>query len=369
MPSLARGQENTQAILNWFITVNGVLTDAFDVGFRIFDITGGLPGVQVFPSGGGYESVGSGVGHFGVGSYFAYDNGNTEGWTPPLTEPIGTHRIEWRWKISAGAPYQSGQEDFEVLVQSAGSTVDTYINVQDVRDAGLTDTTKFPDDKVLAYIETWQAFLERSCRQWFIPKSMVLSIDGTDSDALHFGVPIISIDYLKLNRDEVALDAELYKVYKGIRYPDDRHNPRIKLVGPQEYRDIYSAPIRHGRLWFDKGRQNQEVKGTFGFVEEDMGVPKLIQRALLKLVIEKLTKTPIYVTDPADPPTPPPPVIGSVLEEWTDGHKLKYGTSGAKVAARSPFMTGITDDQEIIEIIKMYKAPIGCATPAHPSFK
>ena len=45
MPALARGQENTPSIINWFITVNNVLTDAYEVGYQIWDITGGLPRV------------------------------------------------------------------------------------------------------------------------------------------------------------------------------------------------------------------------------------------------------------------------------------------------------------------------------------
>lgn len=368
MPALAREQENTKSILNWFITVNGILTDAHEVGFRIFDISGGLPGTQVFPTTpGDWEDVTVAPGNFSPGSYYAYDNVAGSGYTPGIAEPIGTHRIEWRWKISAGAPYQTDAEDFEVLVQSAGSSADTYIDVQDIRDAGL-EVADFPDDVVLSSIELWQALLERACRQWFVPKTMVLSVDGTDSDALHFGVPIIAVDYIKLNRDTNELDEELYKVYNSTTYPDDRRNPRIKLVSPSEYKDIYTAPVRYGRLWFRKGRQNQEIKGTFGFVEADMSTPKLIKRALLKLVIEKLTK-PVYVPSSSSAPVPPPPIIGNILEETTDGHKIKFGVAGAEVGKRSPYMVGITDDQEIIEIIKMYKAPIGCATPAHQSYR
>lgn len=369
MPALARGQENTTSILNWFITVNGVLTDAFDVGFQIFDITGGLPGTQVFPATpGDWENVTVAPGNFSPGSYYAYDNTAGNGYTPPISATVGTHRIFWRWKISSGAPYQQAAEDFEVLVQSAGSTVDTYITVQDVRDAGLTDTTAYPDAAVQSSIELWQTILDRACRQWFVPKTLMLGIDGTDSDTIHFGVPVISIEYIKLNNSETELDTGLYKVYNRITYPDDRRNPRVKLIRSNEHRDIFTAPIMGGDLRFRKGRQNNEIKGVFGYVEEDMSVPKPIQRALLKLVIEKLTK-PVYVEDPGSSPTPPPPIIGTIMEEWTDGHKRKYAQSGAEVSKRSPFMTGITDDQEVIEIIKMFRAPIGMATPAHWSYK
>ncbi len=363
MPGIARGQENTESIINWFITVGGVLTDAWEVGYRIYDITGGLPGTQVFPTTpGDYETVTSAPGNFATGSYYAYDNANTRGWTPELTEAIGTHRIEWRWKISAGAPYQAGLEDFEVLVQSGGSSVDTYIAIQDVRDAGLLEAD-WDDATVLAAIEMWQAFLDRACRQWFVPKAMILQVDGTDSDALHFGVPIISIDYVKLNNDTAELNTDYYRVYTGRGYPDDRRNPRIKLVSGGDF-DIYTQPMSSGRMKFRKGRQNQEIKGVFGFTEEDGSVPKMIKRALLKLVVEKLTR-PVYGDIVG---TPAPPLVGAVIDEWTDGHKLKTQAAGGEIKPRAPGLIGITGDQEILDIIKLYKAPIGIATPANDSY-
>lgn len=366
MPALARGQENTTGIINWFITVAGTLTDAYIVEFRIFDITGGLPGTQVFPAvPGTYEDVTNAPGKFSTGAYYAYDNGAGKGYTPPLAEPLGTHRIEWRWKISAAAPYQAGMEDFEVLVQSGGSTSDTYITIQDVRDEGLS-AADYPDDRVLAYIETWQAFLDRACRQWFVPKAIILEADGTDSDTIHTGVPIIAIDYVKLNGDTAELNTDYYKVYNSIVYPDDRRNPRIKLV-MEENRSIYTQPLTDGQLKFRKGRKNQIISGTFGFVEEDGSTPKLIKRALLKLVIEKLTSN-LYSSTGSSLPAGPPPLLGPILEERTDGHQKKYAQPGGALKPRAPGLTGITNDQEILDIIRLYKAPVGIATPANPSF-
>jgi len=367
MPALARGQENAPSIVNWFITVNGVLTDAYEVGFRILDITGGLPGTQIFPTTpGDYENVSSLPGKFSVGSYYAYDNGNAQGWTPGLAEPIGTHRIEWRWKISASAPYQADSEDFEVLAASAGSSADTYCSVQDIRDEGITSAMA-DDAKVLAYIEAWQAFIERACRQWFNARQVVFSVDGNDSDTLFFSVPIIQIDYLKINGNTVELDEDLFKVYSGRDFPDSRGNPHISLVGPDYYRDIYTAPLIDGRMKFRKGRQNQEIKGIFGYTEADGSTPKLIKRALMLLVVEKLTN-PMY-PDPASPITPSPSGAGSVLEEWTDGHKIKYGTRGGEVSERKPGLSGITTNVEILDILKLYKGPIGIGAPSHWSIR
>lgn len=362
MPALARGQENTTAIINWFITVNGVSTDAYSVEYRIFDITGGLPGTQIFPVvPGTYEDVTNAPGKFSTGAYYAYDNTAGRGFTPELTASIGTHRIEWRWKISSGAPYQSGQEDFEVLVQSGGSTSDTYITIQDVRDAGLTDTTKYPDGLVLSTIEIWQTFLDRACRQWFRPVAITMELDGTDSVILPLGVPIISIDYVKLNDSTDELETDYYKVYNSISYPDDRKNPRIKLVNAYTA-DIFSQ--LQGQLIFRKGVKNQEVKGTFGYLDEAGNTPKLIQRALLKLVVEKLTN-PVYGT----PDSSLPSTVGTLLEEWTDGHKVKFAQAGGEAKPRQPGLLGITNDSEVLGIIKLFKGPLAMAYPINSSIR
>ncbi len=359
MPALARGQENNSGIVNWFIRIQSILTDAYSVGFRIFDISGGTPGTQVFPTAPDYEEVVGSSGHSSVGSYFAYDTTNSQGWTPSLAEPLGTHRIEWRWKLNASSNYQASFEDFEVLVESAGSSADTYISVQDVRDAGLTNDPP-TNETILASIETWQAFIERACRQWFVPRALTLEVDGTNSDALHFGVPIISVEYLRVNGEDTDLDTDLYEVYSEITYPDNRRNPRIKLVGTDRT-SIFSGPSGNGQLKFRKGRKNQVVKGVFGYTEDDGSVPKLIKRALLKLVIEKLTNP--VLTNPSVALPTPPPLVGVVLEEWTDSHRMKWGHAGGNTLPRAPGLSGITRDQEILDIIKLYKAPLGLATP------
>jgi hypothetical protein len=216
----------------------------------------------------------------------------------------------------------------------------------------------YPDATVIAAIEMWQQFLERACRQWFNARSRIFSVDGNDSDTLHFGVPIISLEYLKINACTDALDVGLYKVYSGNTYPDDRGNPCIKLIGPDYQRDIFVAPVTSGRLKFRKGRQNQEVKGIFGYVESDGSTPKMIKRALLLLVTEKLV-TPVV------PSGGILPILGSILSESTDGHSISYGSITDGFATRRPGLSGMTQSLEVLDIIKLYRAPLGIATPAH----
>lgn len=243
----------------------------------------------------------------------------------------------------------------------------TYCTVQNVRDEGLTDVAAYPDATVQTSILLWQQLIDRVTRQWFEARPLTLELDGNDSGVLHFPAPIIEITSLKLNSSPSDLDPDSYEVYDSRTFPDDRRNPRIKLVRGDTLRDIYTAPLHNGELRFRKGRRNQEIVGTFGFLEEDDSTPGLITRALCKLVIEKLTNP--TLADPANPVTPPPPVLGSLLEEWTDGHRVKFAQAGGATKPVAPGLEGMIKDPEVRQILKLYKGPIAMASPAHWSFR
>jgi hypothetical protein len=242
-----------------------------------------------------------------------------------------------------------------------------YITVADVRTAGLTANPP-TDTDILNSIKLWQSFIDRATRQWFYSIPLELEVDGTDSDALHFGVPIITVDEIRINNSQTPLETNRYKVYNEITYPSNRQNPRIKLVDEfSDERDIYTAPMSNGRNLFRKGRKNQYIKGAFGYVETDGSPPLLIQRALLKLVVEKLHAPVIEGVPPID--TTPALVRGLIKEEWTDGHRIRYDQPGGPLKPRAPGLYGITNDPEILNIIRMFKAPIGLASPANPSYR
>lgn len=366
MITLALGQENNTSQLNWFLTLSGSLFNAFEVGFRILDRTAGPPGVQVFPTTPGtYENVTNPPGRFSTGSYYAYDNANAEGWTPPLASNLGSYRIEWRWKDDAGAEYLFGSEDF-IVASTAVSADPLYISVASIRALGVPNPPT--DIDIENAIRLWQKCFERVTRQWYFPKQLELYVDGTDSDALHFGVPIISIDSIRINKDPNDLATNLYKVYNKNEL-EDRSNPRIKLVDAlHEEIDIFSRPVMNGRLKFRKGRQNQYIKGTFGYVEQDGSVPLMVQRAVTLLVIEKLLVPPFTPPD-SDPLAPPPIITGNLVEEWTDGHRKRYGEAWGPIKPRAPGLYGLTNNPEVLQIFRLFKAPLGIATPANPSFR
>jgi len=365
MPRIKREEENAIDNINWFTTVSGVLTDMFLVEFQIFNIESGLPGSQIFPVS-GWEDVTAAPGKFSTGSYYAYDNANTQGWTPESDADLGTHRIYWRWKQFSGSSYQTGAEDFELLAQGVGAPAVTYVTVDDLRALGLPDPP-FSDADILDAIILWQAVLERACRQWFYERELTIKFDGNNRDTIHLGVPIISVEHLKINGSDDALDTDLFLTYSGRSYPDDRRNPRIKLKHSSQLTSIYVAASTRGELRFLRGNQNQEISGAFGFIEPDGSTPAPIKRALLKLVAEKLT-LPIYT--PAGTAAPAPvstTVAGIVLSEKTDGHAISYGTASFS-DRRSGGISGITQDTEILDIIKLYRAPIGIATAASWSY-
>lgn len=240
-----------------------------------------------------------------------------------------------------------------------------YIDVAAVRAVGVTDPP-YDDAQVTASIRLAQALIERACRQWFYPKACIFNLDGTDSDALHFPVPIISVDEIRINGSDVALDAMYYKSYSGV---DEHDNPRIKLIDTRAIdMDIFSAPLQDGRMMFRRGRQNQYVAGSFGYVEADGSTPLAIKRATLILAVEKLT-TPIYNDPSAAPAVPPPPILGAIIEEGTDGHYAKYVQAGGTTKAkRVSAFAGLTNNPEVLTIIKMYRSPIAISAPASTSY-
>lgn len=351
--------------LNWYITVAGTLTDQYEVSYQIWDIVNDPTlGTQLFPEvSGDWEEVTT-SGRFAEGCYYTYDNAEARGYQIPNDARIGNHRVKWRWRISATSPYRYGQEDFSVVPSTTGS-IQTYASISDIRNEGITVDIA-TDNQIYSALLLWQEILDRCCRQWFLPRLLTVEFDGDNSTTMNLGVPCIEVEYLRINNSDIDLDESLYKVYgnqtDGLQ--GRRRNPKIALVQnitQDMNRDIHLGPFYQSRLVFLKGYKNQILRGTFGFVNDDLSPPRAIQRALTKLVVEKLTN-PIYPGE--DAPTPATPsYAGIVVEEKTDGHSLKYGAPD--YGKRKSGLIGITSDPEVQDIIKLYRGPIGIATPSH----
>lgn len=237
-----------------------------------------------------------------------------------------------------------------------------YLTVQNLRDEGVPLT--IADATVQAAINTWSAFIDRACMQWFEPRTHTLEIDGNDSDCLFMPVPIISVTSLYVNDDFTnALPTTEYEVYNkrgGTDGSDDRRNPKIRLI-PQT---AFWVPINvmasgRGKNFF-RGRKNQKIVGSFGFTESDNSVPLLIIRALKKLIIRDLASQGaggMWQSVTMTPSTP----AGPVVSETTDGHSITYD-AGSTAPGRQGF-TSMVGDPEIDKIITLYRAPIALAVP------
>ena len=367
MATLQRGETSdcTNPVLDIYLRKTGAPVDVAVLEVQIFDISTPskqLTPVQVYPTiAGTRETLAPTVdcpagNRIAAGHFFA-------DWTVPVLEELGSHEIRWFWRETGLSPEQTFSEEFEVLDVIAPSPDDTYITVLDLRDIGITETM-LSNTAAEALIRLCQAMLDRATRQFFKPRTYQFKFDGTDSDTAHFGLPIISVEWLKINNDGSELNTDYYKVYNGRTYPDDRRNPRIKLVRSDGYRDIYTAPLTIGELRFRKGRQNCEVRGVWGFVEDDGSVPLMIKEAMIRLVVERMAY-PAY-TPPGSIPIPPPPASVTVLEEATDGHRIKYGgASSSSSSSVRAGISGLTSDAFVQDVIKMFRAPIAGATPAH----
>lgn len=341
--------------LDLFLKKGGSFVDVAELEFQIFDVSTPakqLTPVQVYPPTGRAALdplQDCPTGHrLSTGHY-------TAEWSIPVDQTLGSHEIRWFWKETPSSPEETFSEEFEVSA-IAGSTADLYISIQDVRDAGI-DSTIASDSVVEASIKVNQAFIERATRQWFNSRNYTLLLDGNTSDTLYLPVPVITVSSLKINNSDDSLDPDYYRVYNGRGLPDDRWNPRIKLVRGNV--DIFADPFRSEYPpIFRKGRQNQEITGTFGFVEEDGEPPELIKRALLLLVIEKLANPPFGDAHEGVPMGP----VGNVMRETTDGHTIQY--TFVKFGDTRAGFSGYTMNREVHIICSMYKAPIGMAAPA-----
>lgn len=223
-----------------------------------------------------------------------------------------------------------------------------YATLAEVRAAGIAEATA-DDATVIAAIIQWSQFIDRACRQWFEPRYLDGKIDGNGTRVLWLMAPIIGVDELYMNGDfDNAVNSDAYEVYNnlGSGLKDDRRNPKIAISDQYTSTDLYRRLAHGSDLTFADGRKNQQIKGTFGYVEQDGSTPGLIRRAVLKMVVKQLGA--------ASPLSPPPAPAGPVIGETTDGHTIRYASM---VGGRKIGTAGITGDSEVEGIIQLYRAP------------
>lgn len=307
MPALARGQASDCANpeLDVFFKVNGILTDVFSLEYVIEEdvTTPGTP-IQVFPASGRATSDVSALCPTGdkisTGNYVAL-------YTPVLSEPIGTHKLRWFFKLTASSPEQTFSEEFEVLPEASASSGDGYCTVGELRGLGVPSTGvgAKTDAQLQFLIQRASRLIDLYTGRYFSPRTLTIRLNGTGRHGLLLGDPIISISSIKLIGDdllptvsEIELDdVRIYNRHlsQNLINPDDRENPLIEFLVFDERHETFGLQSAHNLFHphrWPEGTQNVEVSGIFGYTEFDGSAtgrtPDLISMVTCLMVIRDL---------------------------------------------------------------------------------
>jgi len=240
-----------------------------------------------------------------------------------------------------------------------------YIDVQDIRDEGFTETA-IADQDVIRGIEMATAMIDRATMQWFEPRTRTFKLDQKRQyDELHLDIPIIAITKLEVNGTEEDLTS--FAVYnrhltQGLLSPDDRAHPHLKVKELDPTERLY--PL-FGRP-FLRGQQITTVEGVFGYTElgpnDPIGeteegsqiplaygsTPKLIQHAAKLLTIRYMW--PIGSGKGDDFAN-----RGRIKKEQTEDQMYEMqAVSGSSMA---PGASGATGDPEVDAILSSFMGP------------
>lgn len=229
-----------------------------------------------------------------------------------------------------------------------------YATVSDVRGEGVG--SEYTDTRINSRIDKWEQIIEQLTGQIFYVSSPgELVFDGNDATLMHFNIPIVTLNSIKVNGGSVALASDEFRAFTGRAQPqDDRRNPKIQLtpVRSSIYRDISAV--------FIKGL-DQLIDADWGFVEDDgLGgyrAPLPIKHAIIELVTLDLQD---YFTKSTTGGTALP--LTSVRRERTDGHEIEYQQVTDARVVWSMLPSGIVDT------LALYRRPMRMKSPAPPRF-
>lgn len=227
----------------------------------------------------------------------------------------------------------------------------SYVSVPEMRAEGVPIT--IPDAAIQSALDMWQPIIERITRRVFEPQTLTVFLDGSGSDTLFLNLPIISITALYMNNDFVnVVPSDNYAVYnaRGPRgMPDDRDNPKIRLI--VENQSIFTATSMRA---FARGKQNQQLQGSFGYVELDGSTPEPIKFSLKKLAIKQLKDGGINATGMWRSSGTIGPA-GPIVAESVAGRSVQYANPWLRIQKTGTIR--VTGDPQVDEILQMYKGP------------
>jgi hypothetical protein len=354
-----RSQFNTLRHLSLFVVnASGFTRDVASVLFRV-----------TYPDGSEHtastEVVGT-AGHSDVGQYFAYASG--AGWRAGPAEAIlGYYSIHWTWTDpDDSTATKTWSYRFEVVseVDYTGPAPArwTYLEPQAIWDEDViaTDVTK---PRVQRLIEEAQEYIERMTGQYFRPIPRTITLDGRNGGTLHLQVPIVGVEYARRNRSTVnigesSLDIHFTRSDEPDRYTpasDPRKNPGVRWRNSNVAADFWeqAGDDSFGHNPFKHGRNNQLLKGIFGFVEVDGTTPSLIREAATRLVINKAPRMEFPAGHGGAPVA-----AGPLSQEMVDRHLVSFVKAPA-----SKLMWAMATDKRVEEILRMFRSPIRLGAP------
>ena len=309
MPVIARGQSSdvSTPVLELFTPVRGLLTDAAQVEFQIFDLSDDAKReapVQVFPETAGTRAPASAAELSPTTSGLATGHVVAR-WTPAASESLGLHEVRWFVRHAAAAAEQAVTGEFDVLSEGAGSHRSVYALVSDLRAEGVSvaDAT---DGRLARLLRLAAQYVDRVTGRFFEARAMTMTLDGSGGRAQLLGHPIIAIRDVKLTLalpaalGELSVEPSYFRVYnrhltQGLLEPDDRENPRLEFFHESDLFGIQSSPAASlglGSLVWLRGPQNVVVDGLFGFTDPDGSAvgrtPELIRHVTKLLVLREI---------------------------------------------------------------------------------
>lgn len=218
-----------------------------------------------------------------------------------------------------------------------------YIELADLSDEGAAVMDAVGKKRAEKFIRLACAYFDKVTGQWFDDRQFKsdapLLLDGTGTSTLYLGVPIISIESILIDGEEI--DQAGVRIYNR-RFPDDRGNPKLVRLSR------FGCQSDYGPVW-PKGHQNIGLVGHFGYLDwaadNSRVTPEPVKRAVLKLAMRELPK--LGTGDGMLERK-----IANAKSETTDGHSYTL----ADIA-----LTGaLTGDSEIDNVIAAYRAPLIC---------
>jgi hypothetical protein len=309
MPAIARGQssDGTNPVLGLFTPARGVLTDAVEVAFQIFDVSDDSKRanpVQVFPPAPDTRAPVNIAELWPAGDKLGLGHVVAR-WSAPDDEALGAHEVRWFVRRTPGAVEQVVTVDFDVLAAGAGSHRSGYALVSDLRAEGVSPT-EATDARLARLIHLASQYVDRMTGRFFEPRPMTLSLDGSGGRMLLLGHPVIAIRdatllvAMPVEVGELPVTPGFFRIYnrhltQGLLDPDDRENPRLEFFHESDLFGVHSTPAASlglGSLVWLRGVQNVVVSGLFGYTDPDSSAvghtPDLIRHVTKLLVLREI---------------------------------------------------------------------------------